>query len=481
EQEDTIRLLLATDNHVGYLERDPVRGDDAARTFEEIILMAKEHDVDALVLSGDLFHENKPSRKSMHRVASLLREHCLGDRPCSLELVSDPSINFPDQFSTVNYQDPNINVSLPIFTIHGNHDDPTGEGDLAAMDLLSISGLVNHFGRTTAVDDVRISPVLLRKGSTYLSLYGLGALRDERLHRAFLQQQVRLFRPPPAPTATTANGDWFNMFLIHQNRVPHGPTSYIPEHFIDDSMDLVIWGHEHDCRIDPEWNPRQEFYVVQPGSSVATSLSEGETKRKHVALLEIKGRSFRLKKLPLRTVRPFVMDNVCLSEQKGLRPTHPASVEAFLKTKVQEMLLQAKDQWEEEEKERGSESEGTARDFPKPLIRLKVDYSGGFSTLNTQRFGQQFSDQVANPREILHFHRRRLNNLSSTEDKERKGKSLISINGMDEDKLDDIGVVDLVKEYLQDQGQTLDILPVAGMDEAVRQFTDKEEKDAIRR
>lgn len=34
----------------------------------------------------------------------------------------------PSRFSTVNYQDPNINVSLPVFTIHGNHDDPTGVG-----------------------------------------------------------------------------------------------------------------------------------------------------------------------------------------------------------------------------------------------------------------------------------------------------------------------------------------------------------------
>lgn len=74
--------------------------------------------------------------------------------------------------------------------------------------------------------------------------------------------------------------------------VPHGPTNYIPEHFIDDSMDLVIWGHEHDCRIDPEWNSRQQFYVVQPGSSVATSLSEGETKRKYAG--QGKGRLLRL-------------------------------------------------------------------------------------------------------------------------------------------------------------------------------------------
>lgn len=25
-----------------------------------------------------------------------------------------------------NYEDPNLNVALPVFCIHGNHDDPTG-------------------------------------------------------------------------------------------------------------------------------------------------------------------------------------------------------------------------------------------------------------------------------------------------------------------------------------------------------------------
>lgn len=43
----------------------------------------------------------------------------------------------------------------------------------------------------------------------------------------------------------------------------------------------------------------------------------------------------------------------------------------------------------------------------KPLIRLKVEYSGGFSTINPQRFGQRFVGRVANPNDILLFHRKR--------------------------------------------------------------------------
>lgn len=37
--------MLATDNHIGYLERDPVRGHDAINTFEEILQLAVKHEV----------------------------------------------------------------------------------------------------------------------------------------------------------------------------------------------------------------------------------------------------------------------------------------------------------------------------------------------------------------------------------------------------------------------------------------------------
>jgi hypothetical protein len=43
--EDTIRILLATDNHIGYLERDPIRGQDSVNTFKEILQLAVKNDV----------------------------------------------------------------------------------------------------------------------------------------------------------------------------------------------------------------------------------------------------------------------------------------------------------------------------------------------------------------------------------------------------------------------------------------------------
>jgi hypothetical protein len=81
EEEDpdasTLKVLLSTDNHLGYLERDPIRGRDSFAAFEEVLSLARRHKVDMVLLSGDLFHENKPSRKTMHTVSSVLCLCCV--------------------------------------------------------------------------------------------------------------------------------------------------------------------------------------------------------------------------------------------------------------------------------------------------------------------------------------------------------------------------------------------------------------------
>jgi len=91
---NTIRVLVSTDNHVGYNERDAIRGDDSWRTFDEIMALAVSEDVDMILLAGDLFHENKPSRKSMFQVMRSLRENCYGAKPCELEMLSDETEAF---------------------------------------------------------------------------------------------------------------------------------------------------------------------------------------------------------------------------------------------------------------------------------------------------------------------------------------------------------------------------------------------------
>ncbi len=106
-------------------------------------------------------------------------------------------------------------------------------------------------------------------------------------------------------------------------------------------MDLVFWGHEHECRIDPE-ESLDEFRITQPGSSVATSLSPGEAAPKHIGLLTIIKKEFFIKKLPLKTVRPFVFATLSLEEFSdiGYQFTSDEVVEK-VREKIEDMLMVA--------------------------------------------------------------------------------------------------------------------------------------------
>lgn len=86
----------------------------------------------------------------------------------------------------------------------------TGIGNLCALDVLSSTGLVNYFGKCDTIDKVEVSPLLLKKGQTKLALYGMGCIRDERLHRLFEQGKVKIVKP------REETGSWFNLFTIHQ-------------------------------------------------------------------------------------------------------------------------------------------------------------------------------------------------------------------------------------------------------------------------
>lgn len=143
------------------------------------------------------------------------------------------------------------------------------------MDLLEACNLLIHFGKQTDLDNILIEPILFSKGSTHLALYGFGSIRDERLYHLFVNDKITI------NTVSKNMEEWFHLMTVHQNRIGHSPTAYLNEAFLPSFLDLVIWGHEHECLIDPMFNEEKEFYVVQPGSSIATSLCEAEAKDKY--------------------------------------------------------------------------------------------------------------------------------------------------------------------------------------------------------
>ncbi|KAL3455842.1 Mre11 DNA-binding presumed domain-containing protein [Aspergillus heterothallicus] len=470
---ETIRILVSTDNHVGYNERDPIRGDDSWKSFHEVMCLAKERDVDMVLLAGDLFHENKPSRKSMYQVMRSIRMNCLGDKPCELELLSDASENFQGAFNHVNYEDLDINVGIPIFSIHGNHDDPSGEGHLAALDLLQVSGLLNYYGRTPESDNIQNKPVLLQKGRTKLALYGMSNVRDERLFRTFRDGKVKFFRP------SIQKEDWYNLICVHQNHHAYTETGYLPENFLPEFLDLVIWGHEHECLINPKINPETKFRVMQPGSSVATSLVPGEAVPKHVAILSISGKEMKCEPIRLKSVRPFVMREIILSEDKeakklARKENNRTEVTRFLMDIVEELIEEAKADWLEVHGDQAEEDEEL--EIPLPLVRLRVETStpegGSFDCENPQRFSNRFVGKVANVNDVVQFYRKKKTAGARKKDNEPDEASISHLA-----TLDTMKVEQLVREFLA--AQSLSILPQNSFGDAVSQFIDKDDKHAM--
>lgn len=461
---DTIRILITTDNHVGYNENDPVRGDDAWKTFEEIMYIARDNDVDMVLQSGDLFHINKPTKKSLYHVMKILRRTCFGDRPCELELLSDPSLVFDDGFNSVNYEDPNLNISIPVFSISGNHDDASGQGLLSPLDLLNVSGLINHFGRVTQSDDINITPLLLQKGLTKLSLFGLASVRDERLFKTFRDGKVKFSLP------SIQTDEWFNLMCVHQNHTAHTNTAYLPEHFLPSFLDLVIWGHEHECIPYTVPNAATGFETLQPGSSVATSLCEGEAVEKKVFILNVNQKNYNLEPIKLKTVRPFHMLEISLSTVPAIRPglAYKNEVTQFLIEKVENLIKEANDDYKLENPDDESP--------PLPLIRLRVDYSGGYEVENPRRFSNRFVGKVANVNSVVQFHKKdkNINGLNS-----KIGKiSLSRENGDDGEGAEGIHVETLINNFLKEA--ELSLLPEQGLNDAIRQFVDKEDKSALK-
>ncbi|KAK1284526.1 Double-strand break repair protein MRE11 [Acorus calamus] len=455
---NTLRVLVATDCHLGYMEKDEVRRFDSFHAFEEICSIADQKQVDFILLGGDLFHENKPSRSTLVKTIEILRRYCLNDQPVQFQVVSDQTVNFLNIFGHVNYEDPHFNVGLPVFTIHGNHDDPAGVDNLSAIDILSACNLVNYFGKMvlggSGVGQITVNPILIRKGTTSVALYGLGNIRDERLNRMFqTPHAVQWMRPETQESCQVS--DWFNILVLHQNRIKTNPKNAINEHFLPRFLDFVIWGHEHECLVDPQEVPGMGFHITQPGSSVATSLIDGEAKPKHVLLLEIKGTEYRPTKIPLKSVRPFEYAEVILKDETDIDPNDQLSVLEHLDKVVRNLI------------EKCSEREASRSELKLPLVRIKVDYSG-FMTINPQRFGQKYVGKVANPQDILIFSK------SATKRQTLEGK-IDDSERLRPEELNQQNIEALVAE----SNLKMEILPVNDLDIALHNFVNKDDKTAF--
>ncbi|CAK9820856.1 Double-strand break repair protein MRE11 [Anthophora plagiata] len=470
---DVIKILIATDIHLGfeYNKKWGKKTEDSFTTFEEILQYGQKYEVDLVLLGGDLFHDTKPSQTAMTKCMELLRKYCLGPREIKIQFLSDPEVIFRHcTYKTVNYEDPNLNISMPVFSIHGNHDDPSF-GAIGSMDLLSVSGLINYFGKWTDLCQVTIPPIVLKKGETHIALYGLSYINDQRLSRLLRDYKVDMLCPKDIP-------DCFNICVLHQNRAKHGDYAYIPENKLPNFLNFIIWGHEHECRISPEFISDTGYYISQPGSSIATSLSEGEAQTKHVGILTVCKTNFKMKKLKLQTVRPFVFSNLILQDEdipKNYTESLSASVCNFVDKHIENVLIP----------EAATQLTNHPKQPIQPLLRLRIFYSSDEEIFDGIKLAQKYCDEVANPMDMVVFRKQKdiakaiKSNLSNLNDDVDDVAQFLSYN---DDKDWSKTVQGGIKKHFssEENRDKLTVLTVNGLNEALNRFIDRGDIDAFK-
>jgi double-strand break repair protein MRE11 len=191
-------------------------------------------------------------------------------------------------FTVENYQQPNTSddnhrVKMPIFMIHGNHDEPVGLKNISALEQLHTNKNINYFGRQNSIEKLDIKPIVFSKGNIQVAVYGLGNMRrDATLNNLLKDQKVKWNRP----TDRLGNLiEYFNILVIHQNRykgaIGVNRKDSVTDETIPNWFNLVLWGHEHESI--PRLVPCAEtgVEILQPGSTVRTSLINTEQGPKH--------------------------------------------------------------------------------------------------------------------------------------------------------------------------------------------------------
>ncbi|KNH06071.1 endo/exonuclease Mre11 [Perkinsela sp. CCAP 1560/4] len=471
--EGTVRILLTSDNHLGFLENDPIRGDDSFVSFDECLNLAQDNNCDMCIFGGDLFHEHKPSLKTLTRTMNILRTAVMGPKKPEFVIASDQKKNFASHpVPVANFSDPNYHVKLPIFAIHGNHDDLIS--GYSPINLLSSSGLLNYFGQVSDLENIELEPILIVKGKTRIALYGIGHIRDERLHRCFTLGKISLKIPVEEPGSNGSK--WFRILVLHQNRGVRADIGKagIYEDMLIGMADLVLWGNEHEQRAFPTevfaaGSNQAAYDIIQPGSTIMTALHSDEASPKTGCIIEVHQSSYRVQIHTLKSIRAYKSRFIALQQENIVKQKE--EVEKFLVAQVEEMARSC---------------ESLTKDIPRnilqrnpklplPILRVNINYSSvsgpPYPFVHPARFGQFFVGKAANPQTILHEARH-------TKGSEKGGQNQTYKAQFQEISTKDVKVKieDLLKITTQN---ACTLLCEDSLATAVCQYAEKDEKNAI--
>lgn len=211
-------------------------------------------------------------------------------------------------------------------------------------------------------------------------------MRDDRLSILFCKNRVRFHWPEDSKR-------WFEILVLHQNRVKHWKGDYISESFQPAELDLVVWEHERECFTDTQFNGR--FHVIQSGSTVATTSHYSELANKYVGKprAESKGDNKKIncfEPVLLSTVRQLFVKDIVLPQMLPENDQIRDQLVRFVEQHIENIIKKATGM-----------GRGHLKQPLKLLIRLRVYYGPDHETFCIK-------DKVANSGDCLQFVRNKM-------------------------------------------------------------------------
>jgi len=243
-----MNFIHMADAHLGYLQYNlPERFRDFAKSFEYVIKYADEHDVDFVLISGDLFHKrniNAPTYMQAHKILDRL----------------------------VSGRKAQGKPPIPVYIIEGNHDLAYTKDGMGWLNTLNYEGLVRLIrpmqrqlssgnGINTSIEIM--GDFIDLESVRIFGMKYIGASTRHEIERIVHEIHV----------VNEVMGKKYTILMMHfgmegiLSHAASGELSYTTIHPLHDVVDYLALGHYHNAYDFENW-------VFNPGSVDLVSMSE---------------------------------------------------------------------------------------------------------------------------------------------------------------------------------------------------------------
>lgn len=365
-----MRIALMSDFHLGFAQAE--RENDAFENAKKAVELAIKENVDLILISGDIFHEEEPNASALLQAIEIfsLAKNAKSEKTKVVKVKNGEKREF-------------LLAGIPIIAIHGTHEF-RGRDYINYLQLFESAGFIVYLHAAKAIYE---------KQGEKIVIHGLGGVPEKKACDV-----LKLWNPKPESNA-------FNILMLHQSlkellpfedeMVASLSIADLPEGF-----DLIVNGHLHWQNVFKENNK----FLVIPGSTVITQMKRLEAK-KAKGLYIIDTKTLALNFLELPEQRKFFYYKLEFEN---------ASCEEVVK-RVSELL-----------------SELLSKDFnKKPLVKIKLTGSlaKGYSqeNLELETLLEKFKEKAIVSIDADFVHEQFEKKFAMLSDMQKEKKSLIEL------------------------------------------------------